>query len=277
MNRIATLNFAAMRASFLFAILALAGAALAQPNLTPGAPQTESILVVGGTAHLGTGEALDNAAIGFEDGIINFVGTAREVDRKRYNRVVDVSGMHVYPGFIAPNSTLGLMEVAAVRASRDYQEVGTFKPNVRSIIAYNAASDITPTVRTNGVLMGQITPRGGVIGGSSSVVQFDAWNWEDAVVRADDGIHLYWPSSHHKHYEDGRAQLRKRKTYDQKLHENTGTSLRGPGPTRQGTTREAGLQDGGHAGPVCCDGAPQCRRARAPCLCTPTMPSKSRK
>ncbi len=86
------------------------------------------------------------------------------------------------------------MEVAAVRASRDYQEVGTFKPNVRSIIAYNAASDITPTVRTNGVLMGQITPRGGVIGGSSSVVQFDAWNWEDAVVRADDGIHLYWPS-----------------------------------------------------------------------------------
>lgn len=219
MNRIATLNFAAMRASFLFAILALAGAALAQPNLTPGAPQTESILVVGGTAHLGTGEALDNAAIGFEDGIINFVGPAREVDRKRYNRVVDVSGMHVYPGFIAPNSTLGLMEVAAVRASRDYQEVGTFKPNVRSIIAYNAASDITPTVRTNGVLMGQITPRGGVIGGSSSVVQFDAWNWEDAVVRADDGIHLYWPSSHHKHYEDGRAQLRKRKTYDQKLHE----------------------------------------------------------
>ena len=113
------------------------------------------------------------------------------------------------------------MEVAAVRASRDYQEVGTFKPNVRSVIAYNAASDITPTVRTNGVLMGQITPRGGVIGGSSSVVQFDAWNWEDAVVRADDGIHLYWPSSHHKHYEDGRAQLRKRKTYDQKLHEIT--------------------------------------------------------
>ena len=32
MNRIATLNFAAMRASFLFAILALAGAALAQPT-----------------------------------------------------------------------------------------------------------------------------------------------------------------------------------------------------------------------------------------------------
>ena len=189
------------------------------PTSRRAPPQTERILVLGGTAHLGTGEVLENAAIGFADGFIDYVGAARDVDPKRYARVVDAEGKHIYPGFIAPNSTLGLMEVAAVRASRDYAEVGTFKPNVRSVIAYNAASDITPTVRTNGVLMGQITPRGGVIGGSSSVVQFDAWNWEDAVMRADDGIHLYWPSTHHKHFDDGRAQLRKRKTYDQQLHE----------------------------------------------------------
>ena len=219
MNPELTMNFPAMKAPFLFPFLAFAVTSLAQPNLTPGAPQTERILVLGGTAHLGTGEVIENAAIGFANGFIDYVGAARDVDPKRYARVVDAEGKHIYPGFIAPNSTLGLMEIAAVRASRDYAEVGTFKPNVRSVIAYNAASDITPTVRTNGVLMGQITPRGGVIGGSSSVVQFDAWNWEDAVVRADDGIHHYWPSTHHKHFEDGRAQLRKRKTYDQQLHE----------------------------------------------------------
>ena len=219
MNRAPNQKMDTMKIQSLLALLAFAVTALSQPNLTPGAPQTERILVLGGTAHLGTGEVIENAAIGFADGFIDYVGTARDVDPKRYARVVDAEGKHIYPGFIAPNSTLGLMEVAAVRASRDYAEVGTFKPNVRSVIAYNAASDITPTVRTNGVLMGQITPRGGVIGGSSSVVQFDAWNWEDAVVRADDGIHLYWPSTHHKHYDDGRAQLRKRKTYDQQLHE----------------------------------------------------------
>ena len=50
-------------------------------------------------------------------------------------------------------------------------------------------------MRPNGVLLGQITPRGGRISGTSSVVQFDAWNWEDATVKADDGIHLNWPSS----------------------------------------------------------------------------------
>ena len=51
------------------------------------------------------------------------------------------------------------------------------------------------TVRSNGVLITQATPRGGVISGSSSVMYLDGWNWEDATVKADDGIHLNWPIS----------------------------------------------------------------------------------
>jgi hypothetical protein len=50
-------------------------------------------------------------------------------------------------------------------------------PNVRSIIAYTADS-VIETVRPNGILMAQITPRGGIISGSSSIVQLDAWNWK---------------------------------------------------------------------------------------------------
>ena len=111
------------------------------------------------------------------------------------------------------------MEVAAVRASRDYQEVGTFKPNVRSFIAYNAASDITPTVRTNGVLMGQITPAEGSSAAPVHVVQFDAWNWEDAVFARTMASTCTGLRRTTSIIEDGRAQLRKRKTYDQKLHE----------------------------------------------------------
>jgi len=50
-------------------------------------------------------------------------------------------------------------------------------------------------MRPNGVLLGQVTPKGGTISGTSSIVQFDAWNWEDAAVKVDDGIHLNWPNS----------------------------------------------------------------------------------
>lgn len=195
----------------------VAVAAVAQP--TPAPDQKESILILGGTAHLGTGDALENAAIGFRDGKIDYVGFARTVDRARYDRVIEANGRHIYPGFIAPNSTLGLQEIGAVRATRDDAEVGTFKPHVRSIIAFNTDSEVTPTVRSNGVLMGQITPRGGVISGSSAFVHFDGWNWEDAALKTVDGIHLNWPVTHHRHWQDGKIDIRKRKTYDQERHE----------------------------------------------------------
>ncbi len=87
------------------------------------------------------------------------------------------------------------MEVDAVRASDDQDEIGGFIPHVRSLIAYNAESKVVESMRPNGVLLGQIAPSGGTISGTSSIVQFDAWNWEDAAVKVDDGIHLHWPAS----------------------------------------------------------------------------------
>ena len=189
----------------------------AQP--TPAPPQTGATLLVGAKAHLGTGDAIENAAIGFRNGTIDFVGRANEVDRSKYTEVVDVTGSHVYPGFIAPNTTLGLQEIEAVRASVDAYEVGTFRPNVRSVIAYNTESEVIPTVRTNGVLLGQPTPRGGVISGSSGVVHFDAWNWEDAAIRMVDGVHLHWPVVLHRHYDAGSLEVRRAKSYDQQRRE----------------------------------------------------------
>ena len=186
---------------------------------TPAPDQTRSILILGGVAHLGTGDAIEDAAIGFRDGKIDFVGRTFQADKSKYDEIINASGKQIYPGFIVTNTTLGLQEIGAVRATQDQYEVGTFRPNVRAIIAFNTDSEITPTVRSNGVLMGQITPRNGVISGASGVVQFDGWNWEDASIKMVDGIHLNWPSTHHKHSVDGKIDIRKRKTYDQQKHE----------------------------------------------------------
>ncbi len=94
-----------------------------------------------------------------------------------------------------PRESLGLIEVNAVRASNDQDEIGSMIPHVRSLIAYNAESQVVESMRPNGVLLGQVTPKGGRISGSSTIVQFDAWNWEDAAIKIDDGIHLNWPNS----------------------------------------------------------------------------------
>ncbi|MHA6248775.1 amidohydrolase family protein [Pontibacter sp. CAU 1760] len=159
----------------------------------PAPKQSKPMLLKGATLHVGNGQVVENAAIGFDKGKITYAGPQSGASLAGYE-VIDVTGQHVYPGLIHTNSALGLNEVESVRATIDWREVGDFNPNVRSIIAYNTDSDIIPTIRTNGVLMTQLTPVGGTISGSSSVVQLDAWNWEDALVKADEGIHLNWPN-----------------------------------------------------------------------------------
>ncbi|MBV1887894.1 MAG: amidohydrolase family protein [Urechidicola sp.] len=176
-----------------FVLLIVSSAINAQQ--TPAPAQNESILIVGVTAHLGNGQIIENAAIGFNEGKITFVGRQSDVNTNLFSKKIDATGKHVYPGFIVANTTNGLLEIDAVRATKDTDEVGEMIPHIRSLIAYNAESKVTETLRPNGVLMGQITPRGGTISGTSSVVQFDAWNWEDAALKVDDGIHVNWPSS----------------------------------------------------------------------------------
>ena len=162
---------------------------------TPAPKQTEAVTILGATAHIGNGKVIKNSFIQFENGKLTVVANATLTKKPIKGKVIQAQGKHIYPGFITLNSTLGLVEIDAVKASNDVSEIGTFNPNIRSIVAYNPESRVTESVRANGVLIGQITPRGGRISGSSSVVQFDAWNYEDALLKADEGIHLNWPAT----------------------------------------------------------------------------------
>lgn len=181
-----------MLRTLFFVVLA---AALHAQSPVPAPKQSGAILILGATAHLGNGSVIANSAIAFDQGKITLVADATTIrlDRSKYARIYDAAGKHVYPGLIAPDATVGLVEVGAVRATQDAGDVGPLNPQNRALIAYNADSDIPPTLRTNGVLMAQVTPEGGLMSGFSSVVQMDAWNWEDAALRADDGLHLNWP------------------------------------------------------------------------------------
>ncbi len=156
--------------------------------------QPQGTILVGGIAHLGTDSVIQNSVIGIREGKIVLVANElSSYNKTDYAEIINVSGKHIYPGIIAPNSTLGLTEIEAVRATNDFREVGSILPNIRSLIAYNTDSKVIPTIRSNGILMAQITPRGGLVSGTSSILMLDGWNWEDAVYKTDDGIHINWP------------------------------------------------------------------------------------
>lgn len=185
-------------------------------QLTVPAPaQTEPVVLLHATAHLGNGKVIEDAAVAFDQGKITFVGTSKEWPGYDSYIAVDGSGRHLYPGLIAANTTLGLNEIGMVRATVDEQEIGELNPNVRALIAYNTDSEVIPTVRSNGVLLAQIVPQGSQVAGQSSVVQLDAWNWEDAAYRPDGGIHVYWP----------RASRFSRRTFQVESNEQYGEEL----------------------------------------------------
>jgi len=186
---------------YTFILIFSISAAMAQlPQ--PAEPQSNAILLKGGIAHLGNGKVIQNSLIAFDEGKITLVAdaTTSKLDVAGY-KVINITGQHVYPGFILPNSSLGLEEVSAVRATRDAHETGQLKPHIRSLVAYNTDSKIPPTLRYNGILMAETAPKGGRISGTSSVMNLEGWNWEDAVLKADVGVHMSWPSTMGGHFD----------------------------------------------------------------------------
>lgn len=163
----------------------------AQETVYPAPAQSQTIALTNATVHVGNGQVIENGMVVFSKGkIIDVRPTAAIADAK----VIDCKGKHIYPGLILSQSNLGLVEVSSVRATSDESELGQMNPNIRSLVAYNTDSKVPNTLRNSGILLANVVPDGGIISGSSSVVQLDAWNWEDAAYLPDNAIHFRMPS-----------------------------------------------------------------------------------
>lgn len=170
----------------------VAAGSLFANDIVPGKKQTKPIALTGGTIYTVSGPTIPNGTIVFDKGKITAVGGA-DVRIPPGAEVIDVSGKHVYPGLIITNSTLGLLEIELVRATADVSEVGQINPNARADVAYNPDSDVQPTIRSNGVTTAQIVPQGGLLSGTSAIINLDGWSIEDCGLVRQAGIHLNWP------------------------------------------------------------------------------------
>ncbi len=177
----------------LFALFALLPFGMQAQNPAPMKPQTKPVVLTGATIHLGNGVVVENGLIAFDNGLITAVGPSSTAVNRTGADIIDLAGKHIFPGVIAMGSTIGIQEIASVRATLDFEEIGDINPHVRSLVAYSTDSEVIPTLRASGVLMAQSVPQGGLVSGSSSVFNTDGWNWEDAVLKKDDGIWLSWP------------------------------------------------------------------------------------
>ncbi len=158
----------------------------------PAKPQDHPIAIVGATIHPVSRPIIEKGAILFDKGKILEVGA--NVNIVPNTEVIDGSGKHVYPGLISSNTNIGLVEIDAVRASRDMTETGRINPNVRAEVAVNPESELIPVLRANGIALAVSAPSGGLISGTSALLMMDGWTWEDMTLRAPLALNVDWPS-----------------------------------------------------------------------------------
>jgi len=185
------------RSIYIKAVLALSlfatATARAQDDVYPTKSYKGKLFITGGTIHVGNGQVIEGGSIEIDNGKIVRVGVG--LTPAGDAKVVDAKGKQIYPGLILPVTDLGLKEIGSgVRGSNDFQEIGDIDPSIRSIVAYNTDSKVINTLKANGILLAGVTPQGGTISGSSTVVQLDAWNWEDAAYKMDNAIHINLPT-----------------------------------------------------------------------------------
>ncbi len=157
----------------------------------PGKRQDHPIALIGGTIHTISGAVIEDGMILFDNGKIISIG--KKIPLPESAERIEIADKHVYPGLIGAYTTLGLIEIGAVRATRDINETGSINPNVRAEVAFNPESESIPVTRANGVTLVLTVPQGGLISGTSALMMLDGWTWEEMALKAPVALHVRWP------------------------------------------------------------------------------------
>jgi len=185
----------------------------------------ETILLRGATVHPVTGPDIADGSVLMRDGKIAEVGVRIGVPKGA--RVIELKGLHIYPGMIDSATEIGLTEIEAVREMSDISDIGLFKPQLRAAAAVNPASEHIPVTRANGITSVITNPGGGIIAGQSVLMHLNGWTMEDMAVRAPVAMRLEFPQIRMPNRFGGGAETPARasayadakKRYEQQLRE----------------------------------------------------------
>ena len=197
----------------LLAATALVGAqALEAQTPAPAPVQDQAIAITGATIHPISAPAIEGGTIVFEDGVITQMGTNVEIPAGA--RQVDATGQHIYPGLIHSNSAMGLFEIGGWGVTIDTNELGTVNPNVRAQVAFNPESRHITFPRSQGVLITNSSPTGGLIAGQSAAMMLEGWTWEEMTLQGGTGLVVNWPSTNNENQYDSNLRTL-RDTFDE--------------------------------------------------------------
>jgi imidazolonepropionase-like amidohydrolase len=123
------------------------------------ASQQPPIVLKGGKLLTVSHGVIDNGVLVMESGKINALGTTSSVKLPKNARVIDVTGMTIYPGLIDSETALGLTEISAEASTNDRIELtDEIMPHMHVYEAFHAESELIPVTRLNGVTNAIVAP-----------------------------------------------------------------------------------------------------------------------
>lgn len=138
-----------------------------------------------------TSAPIANGTVVFSDGVITAIG--RDAAIPADAKVIDGTGLSVYPGMMDAGSTVGLVEIDSVPGTVDTAELGEFNPNAAAIVAVNPHSEVVPVTRVNGVTHVLTVPGGGIVSGQSAVIELAGWTPEEMLLKTPAAMHIRFP------------------------------------------------------------------------------------
>jgi len=141
-------------------------------HIPPAAAANQTVALKGGKLLTITHGVIENGVVVMQNGRITAIGgagTAIPAGAK----VVDVTGMTVYPGLIDSETHLGLTEVSADRMTNDELEASDeIMPHMHVYDAFHAETALIPVTRINGITNAIVAPASGdTLPGQDSFIQ----------------------------------------------------------------------------------------------------------
>ncbi|HEX7677479.1 MAG TPA: amidohydrolase family protein [Thermoanaerobaculia bacterium] len=180
-----------MKTKIFLAAALVASSAFAQSVIINSPGKKPLVAIRNATIVPVTSAAIPNGTIVFNNGVITAVGANVAIPANA--TVIDGTGLFVYPGLIDSGSHVGLEEISAVPGTVDTAELGDINPNARAEIAVNPHSNVIPVTRVNGITTVVTEPEGGIISGSSAMIQLAGWTPQEMTLKAPLAMHIHFP------------------------------------------------------------------------------------
>jgi imidazolonepropionase-like amidohydrolase len=180
-------------------VLALLAASLAQTGkkskTAPPAPET--IVLRGGKLLTVTHGVIENGVLVMQNGKITAAGPAGSTSIPRDAKIIDATGMTVYPGLIDSETHLGLTEISADRMTDDLVETSDeIMPHMHVYDAFHGETALIPVTRINGVTNAIVAPAiQDTLPGQDSFIQLAGASSEEMLMVRDIAMPLNFTGS----------------------------------------------------------------------------------